>query len=42
MCFHNDMRFTELITGNKLRIIFNFILKTIDGSPFWVYNENGS
>ena len=26
----------------KLRIIFNFILKTIDGFTFRVYNKNGS
>lgn len=27
---------------HKLRIIFNFILKTIDGFTFRVYNKNGS
>ena len=48
ICFQTGIAviFVKTISENeplyKLRIIFNFILKTIDGFAFWVYNKNGS
>ena len=48
ICFQTGIAviFVKTISENeplyKLRIIFNFILKTIDEWQIWLYNKNGS